>query len=143
MEISLAELRVLELKFMSADYGEPDPSEEAVRKKDGYQMGFDVVRRPGTQREFSVIFNCRVYAEELRHLELAYLARFDTTEDVDENFMKSHFVGMNAPAISYPYMRAFVGQMLLISGYKPITLPTINFQEIFKRKQLEATTAGA
>lgn len=68
-------------------------------------------------------------------MKVVYLARFETTEDLTDEFMESHFVGMNAPAISYPYLRAYISQVLLISGYPPVTLPTINFQDMFKDEQ--------
>ena len=75
-------------------------------------------------------------------MRVTYLARFETSEDVTDSFRESHFVQMNAPAIGYPYLRAFVGQMLLLSGYKPVTLPTINFKELFDRKKAESKASA-
>lgn len=141
MEFSLAELRVLESKLDSHDYRQPTAEEQAAKDIDGYHLGFELVKRPETPREFAVIFDCKVKANQLRQFAVVYLARFEATEDVTEEFMASHYAGMNAPAIGYPYLRAYVSQTLLLSGYKPITLPTVNFQEVFRKRSEEKAKA--
>ncbi len=60
-------------------------------------------------------------------LFIEYIANFTTSEDIDDEFKKSNFPKVNAPAIAYPYLRAFISQFLLLSGYNPQILPTFNF----------------
>ena len=52
---------------------------------------------------------------------------FITDEEITEDFKISHFPKINAPAIAYPYLRAFVSNLTLQSGVDPAMLPTINF----------------
>jgi len=52
---------------------------------------------------------------------------FETDEEITEEFKNSHFPKINAPAIAYPYLRAYVSNLTLQSGVTPVMLPTINF----------------
>ena len=49
---------------------------------------------------------------------------------VDDEFLKSHFVIGNAPAIVFPYLRTFVTNFCQSSGYSPIMIPAFNFNHI-------------
>ena len=53
-------------------------------------------------------------------------------EDIDEKFKESNFPIINAPAIAYPFLRAFVSNFFVSSGYYPILLPTYNFTKFKK-----------
>lgn len=68
-------------------------------------------------------------------LDIEYLSWFHTSKDIDEDFKKSHFVGINAPAIAYPYLRSFVSTITLLSGYPAAILPTINFIHLQTEEQ--------
>lgn len=134
MEMSLIELRVLELELVAEDLTNPR-IEVPEESQDQYKLAYELAFPEEDRRSFAVIFNCAVKVAKLKHIRVVYLARFGTNEEIDEEFKSSHWTGMNAPAISYPYLRAYVGQMLLISGYKPVTLPTMNFQAIYHQKK--------
>ncbi|MCQ2096789.1 MAG: protein-export chaperone SecB [Fibrobacter sp.] len=54
---------------------------------------------------------------------------------IDEDFRKSSFPRVNAPAIAYPYLRSMVSNITLQSGFEPAILPTINFSALDKEKQ--------
>lgn len=41
--------------------------------------------------------------------------------------MKDSFFKYNAPAIVFPFVRAYINTLTSLSGIKPIVLPTINF----------------
>lgn len=49
---------------------------------------------------------------------------FDT--ELDEQH-RGIFFDSNAPAILYPYVRAYVNALTSLSGFNPLILPTINF----------------
>lgn len=51
---------------------------------------------------------------------------------VNEEFMNGPFVQINAPAILYPYLRAFVSSFMATAGYKTPILPAINFAATIK-----------
>ncbi len=50
---------------------------------------------------------------------------FEFDSDIDEQ-MKENFFKVNAPAILYPYVRAYISALTSLSGYATITLPTLN-----------------
>ena len=70
------------------------------------------------------------------HLSIQYVALFQTSEPIDEVFKSSDFPVVNAPAIAYPYLRAFIANLTLNAGYEPINLPSINFNAL-KQKEVK------
>jgi preprotein translocase subunit SecB len=67
-------------------------------------------------------------------LKIKAIAHFSTQEEIDEIFANSHFVKVNAPAIAFPYVRAFISNLTLNSGYEPIVLLAINFVKLAEEK---------
>ena len=59
-------------------------------------------------------------------------AHFETSEKVSADFENSPFARINAPAIAFPYVRAFISNFTLNSGYNPVLLPSFNFVEMAK-----------
>ena len=51
---------------------------------------------------------------------------FNMTGDIPEK-VKYGFKTVSAPAIVYPFIRAFVGNLTVQTGMKTITLPAVNF----------------
>lgn len=50
---------------------------------------------------------------------------FEYDKDITSE-AKESFFNINAPAILFPYVRAYVSSLTAMSGMSPITLPTIN-----------------
>lgn len=46
-------------------------------------------------------------------------------ENLDEKVL-FNFIGLNGPAIIFPYIRSFVSSFTALSGFDTITLPTMN-----------------
>lgn len=67
-------------------------------------------------------------------LDLDFVAEFETDNDIDDEFKSSQFPVVNAPAIAYPFLRAFVSNFTLNAGFEPVILPTINFQAMAKKE---------
>jgi len=44
-----------------------------------------------------------------------------------EESLLTNFFYVNAPAILFPYLRAYISTLTTLSGFETITLPTINF----------------
>ncbi|PTU49224.1 hypothetical protein DBB42_26595 [Pseudomonas plecoglossicida] len=76
---------------------------------------------------FNVLFKAAVYIEEGKCIDLEYQSRFDVDGPVDEEFKAGNFAFVNAPAIAYPFLRAFISNLTLNAGYSPVMLPSINF----------------
>lgn len=43
------------------------------------------------------------------------------------------FIGINSPALLFPYIRSFISMLTSISGLKTVTLPTLNLSNIGKK----------
>ena len=66
------------------------------------------------------------------------VAQFSLDMKVEESQISNYFF-VNAPAILFPYIRAYIATLTTLSGYlKPITLPTLNL--ISLAKKLEKNT---
>ncbi|MFP4023087.1 MAG: protein-export chaperone SecB [Thiohalospira sp.] len=58
-------------------------------------------------------------------------------EDIEDKNIDSFFY-LNAPAILFPYIRAYIASLTALSGFNPITLPTLNLESL-KEKLKENT----
>ncbi len=72
--------------------------------------------------------------DALFQLNVIATAHFSTTENIDEEFKTSQFAHISAPSIAFPYIRTFISNLTLNSGYNPVVLPTFNFVTIAKEK---------
>jgi preprotein translocase subunit SecB len=55
---------------------------------------------------------------------------FSFNPECEEKILKNFFY-VNAPAILFPYIRAYISTISVLSGYSvPITIPTINFSSL-------------
>lgn len=50
---------------------------------------------------------------------------FEFDNEIDEE-SKNNFFNVNAPAILFPYLRAYITSLTALSGITPVILPTIN-----------------
>lgn len=64
-------------------------------------------------------------------VEMVFLFELDSI--IDDEFKNSDFPKINAPAIAFPYVRSFISNITLQSGFAPVILPSINFVEFVKR----------
>ncbi len=60
-------------------------------------------------------------------LKIKAVAHFSTIDAIDDGFKQSPFIRINAPAIAFPYIRTFISNLTLNSGFDAIILPTFNF----------------
>lgn len=59
------------------------------------------------------------------HIEVDIVGIFKFEKDIPEE-MKENFFKCNAPALLFPYVRAYISSLTSLSGINPIILPTIN-----------------
>ncbi|AYO07956.1 preprotein translocase subunit SecB [Vibrio campbellii] len=109
------------------------PSNEVAdfENKEDFGFGFSPAFPESESNTFMVIFEAKIKVENTHLLEITYDALFETDEDVNDKFKESCFPEVNAPAIAFPYMRAFISTFLLNAGYEPIMLPSINFSALY------------
>lgn len=83
-------------------------------------------------RDFLVTFEIILSLSQGYLLEIEHSSIFTSNVNLDKKFQESNFPKVNAPAIAYPFLRTFIANFLLNSGYEPIILPSINFTKFKK-----------
>ena len=140
MQISLENFRTKNLSLST------DISNFTKANEDEFELNLQVgIVNPSTAETISkkaaVLFTLNLIAKDKFQLTCDYEAIFLTdTVLTKELVINEKFLNINAPAIAYPYLRAFVSNVLLGSNLDPAILPTINFQKLhddnLKKKSL-------
>lgn len=100
-------------------------------------LEFDPVfySEPEKSKEFSLNFHIKVYNDDNSFLvDLTALTFFKVNHPIDEDFKKSDWVIVNAPAIAFPFLRAYLSTITLNSGIRPVVLPAFNFTRMNPEK---------
>lgn len=118
MQISLRETKVESFNFEGI---------ESPPQEDMFKLSFF---NAYNESYFVVKFDISLESKEGFSLSLSYVAYFEADSDLDDDFKKSHFPKVNAPAIAYPFLRSFISTLVVNSGYGAVILPTINFQAL-------------
>ena len=119
MNIQLKEWKVKNLSFKINDI-----QIEKKTKKNSFNLS----------KEFGIGFRINIKDEEFNILmEMVFL--FELVEDIDEKFKQSDFLTINAPAIAFPYVRSYISNLTLQSGFSPIILPSVNFVKLAKKNK--------
>lgn len=84
---------------------------------------------------FGIEFDLNIQVPDKCFIKLIYIGYFETDKDIDDYSSMSKFCEINAPAIAYPFLRAYVANLMLSSGLSVIMLPTINFVELAEKKK--------
>ena len=79
-------------------------------------------------KNFAVTFKSEFQLKEGFILKVEYQSIFETDIPIDEEIKNGKFLTVNAPAIAFPFFRAFIATFLISSGFEPIILPSINFK---------------
>lgn len=71
------------------------------------------------------------------NIEISSESFFNYSNIPDEKL--GNFLYLNAPAIMFPYLRAYISSITALSGINPITLPTLNLSSL--KNELESNIA--
>lgn len=128
MNIQLKEWKVKNLSFKINDI-----QIEKKTKKNSFNLSMGHFFSEENSKEFGIGFRINIKDEEFNILmEMVFL--FELDKDVDEKFKQSDFLTINAPAIAFPYVRSYISNLTLQSGFSPIILPSVNFVKLAKKK---------
>lgn len=125
MKINIVENTVLDLVMKDlpaeseSDFKQSDSLDKA-KSKFSINVEFE-------EESFFVTFNLKLATADGKGIIVSFKSKFVTDMPIDEDFKQSAFPYVNAPAISYPYLRVFISNLTLNSGYDPVMLPSINF----------------
>lgn len=120
MKLSLSENKVNQLILVDA--------EEDQTLSSDFNLNFEPVFLEENPRQFKILFDFEYITADKKYLRVDFHSYFVTDSDIDEGFRTSKFPVVNAPAIAFPFLRAFLANLLISSGHQPILLPSINFQ---------------
>lgn len=71
-------------------------------------------------------------------IEVYSIANFYFDDEINKDILNNYFY-VNAPAILFPYLRAFISTLTNLSGLRTVTLPTLNLTSL--REELESNTS--
>lgn len=91
-----------------------------------FDLSFAPAFTKESSREFMIGFKIGIYKAHY-DLKLEIVFVFNVDVDIDDDFKNSPFLKINAPAIAFPYVRSYISNLTLQSGYPPVFLPSINF----------------
>lgn len=75
------------------------------------------------------------------NLQVQTLGHFEITGEVIESIY-DNYLTISVPTIVYPYIRAFITNLVIQSGMKPIIIPPLNFGAKPESVEVSSTTLG-
>lgn len=88
------------------------------------------------KKESTFVLNLGVVIKDSDKLNIEILSEsFFKYSNIDDDKL-SNFLYLNAPAIMFPYLRAYISSLTALSGINPITLPTLNLSGL--KSELES-----
>lgn len=126
MKIQLKAWNITDLNFSVFD-------EDSKRDKDSFDLETgNYFSEEEKDNIFGVGFKIKI---KDRKFDLSIKAVFHfelIDEQITEKFKLSSFPKINAPAIAFPFLRAYISNFTLQSGFEPVILPSINFVRLSK-----------
>lgn len=130
MNIQLVSTKAIHINLIPGDLKDLDNDTES------FKFNYDIDFPETYENTFFVIINSLLEEPEYS-FKAIYLAEFKLDEELDERFRSSKFPYVNAPAIAYPFFRAFIANTLVNCGFEPTYLPSVNFEALYKMKKKE------
>lgn len=120
MKIQLKEWKVTNLNLSLLN-------EESLRERNSFDLESGSVFSEKDNTGFAIGFKIKI-SDKSFDLFMESIFQFELIdEEITEEFKLSAFPKVNAPAIAFPYLRAFISNLTLQSGLEPVILPSINF----------------
>jgi preprotein translocase subunit SecB len=122
MVIKLTNWKVLKSNF-SVNFDE-------TRHDNSFDLNINqIFKEEVVSNEFGIIFKIEIRDKEF-DLYVEFVYNFEADSEITDEFKNSNFPKINAPAIAFPFLRAFISNFTLQAGYEPVILPSINFVEL-------------
>ena len=121
MKIQLENWKIINLNFSFLD--------ENKREENSFDLKSGNFFPEEDKKSFGVGFNIEIKDTDF-DLTIEALFMFKIEGNITEEFKLSNFPKINAPAIAFPYIRAFISNLTLQSGFEPVILPSINFVKL-------------
>lgn len=70
-------------------------------------------------------------SDKIINIEIEAVANFYFDKELEMKLLNDYFF-VNAPALLFPYIRAYISTLTNLSGFKPVNLPTLNLISLGK-----------
>lgn len=128
---------LIQLDKWVVSYVNLDGSEHAAKKSFELKVNQFFPEKPSPD-SFGINFEIKIQEVNF-NLNINVDFFFKTDEPISEEFKLSDFTTINAPSIAFPYLRSYISNLTLQSGYDPVILPSINFIALSTQKKLDKT----
>ncbi len=126
MKIQLENWKVLNLNFSATP--------EENKKENSFDLSTVHFFPEDNPKLFKISFEIEVRDKRFDlNIESVFIFKLDN--NITEEFKLSDFPKINAPAIAFPYLRAYISNLTLQSGYESVILPSINFVNLSKERE--------
>lgn len=95
-----------------------------------FKINFTQLLKEDKDNYFGILFTVIVQnTDETIKLDFDFLGHFEVKNiQLDDNNLETNTIlKSSAPAIIFPYIRAFISNFTINAGFNPIILPAINF----------------
>ena len=101
---------------------------EDKREENSFALKVGQIFPEDEKKQFVIVFDIDLKDKDFDLVAFV----FSTEDEVTEEFKFSDFPKINAPAIAFPFIRAYISNLTLQSGFEPVILPSINFVKLAK-----------
>ena len=84
-----------------------------------------------TDRRFELVMDTKFFEEDVFDARIKLIGNFEFKNELAET--ADHYFFLNAPAILFPHVRAYVSALTALSGMAAILLPTLNLVHLAER----------
>jgi preprotein translocase subunit SecB len=124
--ISLIAFKAINLNYSA------ESNEENKSKETEFELRLGNLLIDDSPNRFAKVFYITLnipnpHFNEIIKIKTEFHAVFQSSQKIDNSVLESDFAKISAPAIGFPYLRAFISNLSIQAGIAPIILPSINF----------------
>lgn len=123
MKKQVAKFRFLDFRVVKSIYTSDTAKENTSSKLDvSFKFPTELKQQDGSKLFFPMDVLIENEDKSLR-IQIGIIGLFESDVDLTK---EKNFIEINAPAILFPYIRAYVSALTGLSGLSPVVLPTYN-----------------
>jgi preprotein translocase subunit SecB len=126
MEATTAKLKFNGYKILQSSISLP----EHTKQEDNLNVNFERKRTTEQDNKSSYYITVSINNQDKTlSIRVEIVGYFECDPNIDTK-LKEEFFNGNAPAILFPYVRAYISALTALSGGVTLTLPTLNFAQL-------------
>jgi len=129
-QITLVAFKTVKVEYSCTNI--EDPSDTSIKTDTIFELQLSDLLINNSPNHFAKVFKVVLKTKnttfpETININVEFHTVFQCSEKINEEFLNSDFSKISAPAIGFPYLRAFITNLSIQAGIAPIILPSINF----------------